>query len=87
MCGDTRYISWWLLSDRLPRLMHMCENLVKIICRSSRLKANDFQFRDESDFQMMCENTDLGIAENIKHIVLQCPHNTLEVMQCLIEAN
>ena len=40
VCGDSKYISWLSLSDKRP-LIRVCETLVKIVSKVSRLNSDD----------------------------------------------
>ena len=35
--GETKYITWWSISDMDYRLMSMCEDMSKLVCHASRL--------------------------------------------------
>ena len=37
MKGETRYLTWWTISDLDYRLVRMCEDMSKIICHASLL--------------------------------------------------
>ena len=41
--GVTRYSTWWAISDKFPSMMRLCENLVKIASKCSKLKADDYR--------------------------------------------
>ena len=69
---------WWQLSDKFPLLRAICEVLVKIVTGSSRLESDDLMFKGKSDFGKFCSNCDLGIFEDARHIVMQCPFNSNE---------
>ena len=43
--GPTRYFIWWAISDNFPWLMKDCENMVKILCKTSKLKCDDFNLK------------------------------------------
>ena len=79
MCGTSHYLSWWSLSDEKPDLRQMCEALVKIICSASRLKSDDLSLKGKPDSMKLCTNCDLGIVESAWHIIMQCPHNQVEI--------
>ena len=85
------YLIWWIISDKFPNLMKMCEKMSAIVSDSSLLKANDVRLKNKSFWTKVCVRCDLGIVENAKHIVMQCPHyqdirqemlDDLEQLQC-----
>ena len=39
--GTSKYFVWWALSDKCPWLMKEYENMVKIMCKASKLKSDD----------------------------------------------
>ena len=68
--GPTKYFVWWALSDKVPWFMKDCENMVKIICKTSKLKCNDFNLKTFA--QKVCVMCDLAAYENIEHVTLSC---------------
>ena len=81
MAGKTRYMSWWLLSDRRPNLMRTCKIMVKVTSRTSRLKSDDFNIKGRPFSEKMCPNCDHGNIEDVKHILCQCPYNQREISE------
>ena len=79
VCGTSHYISWWSLCDVKPHLRRMWEVMVKLICSSSRLKSDDILLKGSHDSLKFCSNCDLGIVESVRHIVMQCPFNIMEI--------
>ena len=65
--------------------MRMRENLVNILCRSSRLNSGDYNLKSKSDLVQICVYCDLGKVEDINHIMLQCPFNSAETVMMLLE--
>ena len=41
VCPVTRYLTWWMISDRFPMYTKDCEILSKIICHASVLRGDD----------------------------------------------
>ena len=41
--GKSKYITWWDISDKYPSSIRMCENLAKIVCKTSKLKSDDYK--------------------------------------------
>ena len=83
--GNTRYLTWWYLSDLFHNLMPVCEDMSKLVCNTSKLKCNDVNLKNSTHGAMMCLNCDLGIEETIFHVVMQCSHQ-YEIKQALFEA-
>ena len=66
------------ISDRFPHLRIICDVLVKIVTGLSRLKSDDLAYKGKSDFEKFCSNCNLGIVEDVRHIIMQCPFNSAE---------
>ena len=71
--GETRYLTWWAISDLDYRLVRMCEDMSKLICHASLLKRDDCRFKGLTMSYRTCTNCDLYCIEDINHIVAQCP--------------
>ena len=67
------YLIWWLLSDKLPHKMKMCETMAALVCDTSRLKASDYRLKKKPFSFKVCSRCDLGCIEDIRHLVMQCP--------------
>ena len=76
--GRSQYLTWWALADRWPHLIRICEILAKIVCRTSRLKCDDFRLKGASHNQKLCEYCDLATVETINHLIMQCA-STLDI--------
>ena len=76
--GRSHYLTWWAISDRWPNLIRMCETLVKIVCKTSRLKSDDFRLKDTTHSQKVCEGCDMATVESIRHLLMQCPSTLVE---------
>ena len=50
-----------------------CEVLAKLVCKASLLKDHDYRLKSKSFSQKVCNACYLGIREDTKHIVMQCP--------------
>ena len=72
--GDTRYLSWWAISDLDYRLVQMCETMSRIICHASRLKRDDFRLKGLPMSSRTCTNCNMYCVEDILHIISQCPY-------------
>ena len=71
--GETKYITWWSISDMDYRLMSMCEDMSKLVCHASRLKRDDVRLKSLTMSYRTCTNCELYCIEDIVHIVSQCP--------------
>ena len=69
-----RCITWWVLSDLIPSMVSIFEIMAKLVCDTSLLKASDYRLKKLSFSHKICIACELGIREDIKHIVMQCPH-------------
>ena len=67
------YLIWWIISDKYPNQMRMCEKMAAIVTDSSLLKASDVRLKKKSFWSRTCVKCDLGIVEDAKHITMQCP--------------
>ena len=45
----------------------------------SRLKSDNTNPKEKSFLHRMCDNCDLGIVGDIKHVILQCPNTNGEM--------
>ena len=75
--SNPRYLTWWYVADVLPNRMACCEDMAKLVCNASRLKANDYSLKNSTHGRRMCIVCDLGIEENVNHIIMQCPANEM----------
>ena len=69
---ESTYLIWWEIADEHPVLMQFYEVMAKIICRTSRLKSDDYKFTDQLISCRSCELCEQFRAEDVKHIVLEC---------------
>ena len=72
------YLMWWILADLFPRKTGMCEIMASLVCDASLLKANDYRLKRKSHSHKICVKCELGIVEDIKHVVMQCPYYSIE---------
>ena len=62
----SQYLRWLWVADKWPEHQRMCETMARLVCRASRLKGAGFQI-------VVCTRYVLGIVEDIKHLLVQCP--------------
>ena len=72
--GDTRYLTWWRISDNDYRLTGMCETMSRIVCHTSLLKQDDFRLKGMPMSNRTCTLCDMFEIESIIHILSQCTH-------------
>ena len=63
---------WWQLADYEPKLMKQCEATAKIVCGASKLKQDDYRFKNRGGNERCCELCGSNTIEDAKHIILQC---------------
>ena len=68
-----QYLIWWQISDSRPDLMQICENMAKLVCKTSLLKADDYRLKRELPGAKRCSACDLYELEDVRHIVMSCP--------------
>ena len=66
--GDTKYLTWWLISDMDYRLINMCEIMSKILCHASLLKRDDFRLKGLSMSYRTCIMCEMYCIEDIGHM-------------------
>ena len=71
--GQTRYLSWWELSDKFPIMIRMCETMVKMLSHASKLKGDDIRLKGLCPSYRACSNCDMYTKEDLFHITMQCP--------------
>ena len=84
--GERTYLIWWEIADENPELMQFCEVMAKIVCRTSRLKSDDYDFKDQLLSGRSCDLCEQFIAEDVKHIVLECDGTgnlRIEMFDCI----
>ena len=73
VCSGPKYLTWWALSNKYPEMMHICENMARIICHASLLKCDDVRLKNLTPGNRMCSLWDLYCLEDAFHIIMQCP--------------
>ena len=85
------YLIWWIISDKLPKHMSMCEKMAALVSDASLLKSNDVRLKRGSHWAKTCDRCMLGIKEDLMHITMQCPfyedtrremYSEIENLQC-----
>ena len=71
--GSSYYLVWWAISDMMPEKMGMCETVASILCDTSLLKTTDYRLKGKTFGYKMCSRCDLGIQEDARHVLMQCP--------------
>ena len=73
-----RYLTWWMISDKYPKLMRDCEILVKIISYASILKCDDFKYKHLPGTAQICSLCNDFAIEDARHLILECPYFDFE---------
>ena len=85
--GAPSYSIWWQLSDNDPKFVKKSELMIKLICNTSKLRADDFMLVGECYGERVCPNCDAFVIEDIRHIVLQCEYTQDLRAICFEEIN
>ena len=72
------YSVWWQLSDVDYKYVKYCEVMIKIICRASRLRSDDYMLEGAQFSERTCTRCNDFVYEDVKHLVLQCEANIRE---------
>ena len=72
---NPRYLTWWHLSDLIPSMMRVCEDMARMVCGTSNLKCDDPKHRKETLSNRACTLCNSGNEENTFHLVMQCPYH------------
>ena len=70
----SRYLCWWELADKRPRLIRMCENMAKLVSHASRLRGDDVRLKGLTPSHRNCVLCDLYVTETLYHLAMQCPY-------------
>ena len=70
--GTPKYFVWWAISDTYPWLMKECELMVKIMCKASKLKCDDYALTTFA--QKSCSLCNLAAYETIEHVAMSCSY-------------
>ena len=70
---NSSYLIWWQIADDNHQLMNKCETVVKLLSHASILKDDDVRLKGSPMFSKFCEDCDLGVVDDVRHLVLQCP--------------
>ena len=87
---ESNHLIWWEIADGHPELVQYCEVMAKIVCRTSRLKSDDYNFKDQLISIRSCELFEQFRAEDAKHIVLECDGTEqlrIELYECIRRAS
>ena len=71
----SQYLRWLWVADKWPEHQRMCETMARLACRASRLNKGDNPMLTGAGFQsLLCTSRYvLGIVEDLKHLLMQCP--------------
>ena len=52
-----------------PQLLRMCENIAKVVCRSTLLKSDDYRLKSLTPSHRFCNKCDQPAIEDITHLI------------------
>ena len=56
----------------------MCKIMASLVCNTGLLKSTAFRLKGKTFSHRICKKCNLGILENINHLVRQCPYYSEE---------
>ena len=65
---------WWQLGDMSPELMQCCETMSKLVCRSSKLRSDCYQFKNDVSNRPYCNMCLTLAVEDIEHLIMHCTY-------------
>ena len=65
---------WWQIGDISHDLMKYVETMVKLVTRSSKLKSDCYQYKNDPLNRPYCDLCQTYAMENVEHIILHCPN-------------
>ena len=63
---------WWQLGDVCPEIMFACETMSKLVCKSSKLKSDHYDFKNGRVNQQYCDLCNDFAIENVEHLLMHC---------------
>ena len=66
------YLTWWLMADISRTCIEQYETMAQLVCDTSLLKACNLRYKKLTVASKFCDKCDLGIEENMRHIIMQC---------------
>ena len=64
---------WWQLGDKSHEIMNCSESMVKLVCRASKLKSDDFQYKNDPTMRPYCDLCHNFAIEDVEHMIMHCP--------------
>ena len=68
------YMIWWRIADQDTRLIREYEVMVRIVCRVSDLRCDDYRLKGKAFSVRSCTLCDNHALEDSKHFIMQCPY-------------
>ena len=62
-------IIWWQMGDMAYDLMKCFETMVKLVTRASRLKSDNYQFRNDPINRHYCDLCQAHALDDVEHII------------------
>ena len=66
------YSIWWSIADWNQQYMRRCENMVKLLCHASLLKADDGRLRRAPFGTRCCIRCEIAAYDDARHLIMQC---------------
>ena len=70
---NVKTLIWWQLSDVAPDMMLHCETMSKLVCKASKLKCDDYRYRNDVVNRPYCDLCQDHAIENVEHLLIHCP--------------
>ena len=70
---NVKTLIWWQLGDVAPDMMLHCETMAQLVCKASKLKCDDYRYRNDvvnRPYSDLCHEHAL---ENEEHLLIHCP--------------
>ena len=69
---SVKLLIWWQLGDVCPEIMSACETMSKLVCKSSKLKSDHYDFKNGRVNQQYCDLCNDFAIENVEHLLMHC---------------
>ena len=70
---NSRYLTWWSLSNKYLEMTYFCEIMVRIISHASLPKCDEVRLKHLPRGNRVCSLFNLYSIEDIFHVTMQCP--------------
>ena len=84
---NVQMLIWWQIGDMSHDKMRCVETMVKLVTRSSKLKSDNYLFKNDPINRPYCDLCQTHSLEDVKHIILHCPGLTVQRNEMFKELN